>query len=201
MKFYRPTTKSRRHMSTVSYRGVLTASEPTKSLTRGRKRNMGRNSQGKLTTEHKGGGHKRLFRDIDFRYEKKDVPGRVETVEYDPNRTGFIGRVLFADGDRRYVLLPRGISVGAQIIVSEKAPLSPGNRLPIRNIPIGSFIYNIELKPGGGAVIARSAGNYAQLIALDQGQAHLKLPSTEVRKVSADAWASLERFPMKKIIW
>ncbi|MBA3550830.1 50S ribosomal protein L2 [Patescibacteria group bacterium] len=191
MKTYRPTTKSRRHMSTISYGNYLTASEPTKSLTKGFKRDVGRNSQGRVTTRHKGGGHKRLFRDIDFSYDKKDIPARIATVEYDPNRTGFIALVIYADGEKRYVLIPKALKVGDIFIVSEKADVKPGNRLPLKNLPVGTFVYNIEFKPKGGAKIARSAGNFAEVVAQDAGYTHLKMPSSEVRKVVDEAWASV----------
>lgn len=178
-------------MSVPSYKKVLTASKPYKKLTRGGKRAVGRNSAGRITTRHKGGGHKRRFREIDFRYDKRNMPARVETVEYDPNRSGFIGLICYRDGERRYVLLPQEVTVGTEILVSEDAPRKPGNRLPLKNIPVGTFVYNIELKPEGGAKIARSAGNYAEVIAHDAGYAQLKMPSTEVRKVSDQAWASI----------
>ncbi|MFA6339210.1 MAG: 50S ribosomal protein L2 [Candidatus Paceibacterota bacterium] len=191
MKSYRPTTKSRRHMTTISYRGVITASEPHKSLTGGFKRSVGRNNQGRVTVRHKGSGHKRLYREIDFKYNKINIPAKVETVEYDPNRSGFISLVCYRDGERRYVLLPKSVKVGDVFTVSEKADLKPGNRLPIKNIPVGTFIYNIELKPGAGAKLVRSAGNYAEVVAHDEGYAQIKLPSTEIRKVLETAWASV----------
>lgn len=178
-------------MSTVSYRDVLTVSEPHKSLTSGFKRSVGRNSQGRLTTRHKGGGHKRMYRDIDFKYEKIDIPATVLTLEYDPNRSGFISLICYKDGEKRYILLPKGLNVGDTVIVSESAPLKAGNRLPLRKIPVGTFVYNVELKPKGGAVIARSAGNYAEVVANEGGFVNLKMPSTEVRKVPETAWASV----------
>ncbi len=191
MKTFKPTTKSRRHFSVVTYRGVLTESEPRKSLTKGFRRHYGRNAHGRITMIRRGGGNKRLYRDIDFKYNKKDIPAKVESVEYDPNRTGFIGQVIYPDGERRYVLLPKGLSVGNTFIVSEKAPLETGNRLPLRKIPVGTFVYNVELRENGGAVLARSAGNFAQLIAIEGDWAQIKLPSTEVRKVNANAWACI----------
>jgi|SRR3989344_453599 len=191
MKFYKPTSKSRRHLSTVSYRGVITENEPHKALTSGFKRDMGRNNRGRITVQHKGGGNKHLYRMVDFKYDKYDMPARIETVEYDPNRTGFIGRVIYPDGERRYVLLPKEMTVGAVFSVSASAPLTVGNRLPLKKIPVGTFIYNVEIKPNGGAILARSAGNFAQLVALEGGHAQIKLPSTEVRKVSAEAWACI----------
>jgi large subunit ribosomal protein L2 len=191
MKSYKPTTASRRHMTTVTYRGILTASRPHKALTHGFKRSMGRNNAGRITTRHKGGGHKRLYREIDFTYNKKDIPAKIKTIEYDPNRSGFIALATYADGEKRYVLAPQALSVGDMFLVSEKAEVKPGNRLPLEKIPVGTFIYNSELKPGGGARIARSAGNYAEVIAQESGYTHLKMPSSEVRKVIGTAWASI----------
>ncbi len=191
MKRYRPTTPSRRNMTTVSYRAVITTNEPYKKLTHGFKRSMGRNAFGRITMNHKGGGHKRLYREIDFTMNKIGVPGVVKTVEYDPNRTGFIGLVNYKDGDKRYILLPKNVRPGQAVISAADAPITPGNRLPIKDIPLGTFVYNLELKAGAGAKIARSAGNFAQVIAKDAGFAHIKMPSTEVRKVSQLAWASI----------
>lgn len=191
MKKYKPTTPSRRNMSTVSYKGVLTVQEPKKSLTGGFKRGVGRNSSGRITSGHKGGGVKRLYRQIDFKYNKFDIPAKIETIEYDPNRSGFIGLVLYNDGERRYVLLPSGLKTGDKILTSEKSEISIGNRLPLNKIPVGTFVYNIEMKPHGGAKIARSAGNYAEVIASEGGFVHLKMPSSEIRKVIGGSWASI----------
>ncbi|MEX0652111.1 MAG: 50S ribosomal protein L2 [Candidatus Paceibacterota bacterium] len=190
MKIFKPTTPGRRGMTQVTLTKV-TASEPYKKLTRGQQRHVGRNSQGRITTRHKGGGHKRLYRDIDFLFNKKDIPAKVETIEYDPNRSAFIALVVYADGERRYMLLPQSLKVGDTVIVSDKAPLKPGNRLRIKNIPVGTFVYNVEIKPEGGAKLARSAGNYAEVIGLDGGYTLLKMPSSEVRKVLENAWASI----------
>ena len=178
-------------MTTVSYRGVITSNEPEKSLTFGRKRAVGRNSQGRITTRHKGSGHKRLYRDIDFTYNKKDIPATIVSVEYDPNRTAFISLAQYADGEKRYVILPKSLKVGDKFIVGEKVDVKPGNRLPLKNIPVGTFVYNVEIKPQGGAKIGRSAGNYAEVIGHDMGMAFIKLPSSEVRKVMDTAWASV----------
>ena len=152
---------------------------------------MGRNSAGRIAVRHKGGGNKRRYRQIDFAYNKRDIPATVETVEYDPNRSGFIGLVCYKDGERRYVLLPRQTRVGDTILTSEKAPARVGNRLPLKKVGVGTFVYNVELKPEGGAKLARSAGNYAEVIAQDAGYTHLKMPSTEIRKVPDKAWASI----------
>lgn len=191
MKFYKPTTKSRRGMSTISYGNYITASEPQKSLTHGFKRSRGRNNQGEITTRHKGGGHKRLFREIDFKYDKFDIPYTIKSVEYDPNRTGFIGLAQYKDGEKRYVLLPSSVKVGDICITSENAEAKPGNRLSLRNIVVGTFVYNVELKPKGGAKLARSAGNYVEVIAKDAGYVDIKLPSSEVRKVQETCFASI----------
>ncbi len=191
MKKYRPTTPSKRHQTTVSYRGVLTASEPLKKLTTGFKRSVGRNNQGRITMRHKGGGHKRLYREIDFMYNKHDIPAKITTIEYDPNRNAFIGLAVYADGEKRYVVVPKSVKVGDKFIVGEKAPLAVGNRLPMKVIPVGTFVYNVEIKPGNGAKLARSAGVFAQVVANDLGYTNVKMPSTEVRKVSENCWASI----------
>src|SRR3989344_4384280 len=191
MKTYKPTTKSRRHMSGINYRQIVTATEPTKSLTKGFRRAMGRNNRGVITTRHKGGGAKRLYRDIDFKFDKYDIPYTIKTIEYDPNRSGFIGLVTYKDGEKRYVLLHNTAKVGDTFMVSEKAVFVPGNRLPLKNITVGTFVYNIELKHKGGAKLARSGGNYAEVLAKDGGYVDLKMPSSEVRKVPANAWASI----------
>src|SRR3990167_7640547 len=150
MKTYRPTSKSRRQMSHVSYKGVLSRVVPEKSLTHGFKRSVGRNSDGRITMRHKGGGHKRLYREVDFLYDKKDIPAIIKSVEYDPNRSAFIGLAVYRDGEKRYVILPKSVKPGDAFLVSGKAELKPGNRLPLKNIPVGTFVYNIELKPRGG---------------------------------------------------
>ena len=190
MKTYKPYTKSRRHMTGINFREKLTASEPHKALVTGGKRHMGRNNAGRITVRHKGGGHKRLFRDVDFTY-KKMVPAVVETIEYDPNRSGFIGLVLYKDGERRYMLLPGSTKVGDTIQTGENVPALPGNRMPLKSMPIGAFIYNVEIKPGNGGKLGRSAGTHIELIARDQGYADLKMPSSEVRKVLDTCYATL----------
>lgn len=191
MKQYRPTTPSRRQMSGISFRGILTAQEPKKSLTKGFKRTKGRNSFGRITVRHKGGGAKRLYREIDFKYDKKNIPAVINSIEYDPNRSGFIGLVSYNDGEKRYILLPAGLKTGDKITVSESAEIRPGNRLLLKNIPVGTFIYNIELKPGAGAQLARSAGNYAELLAHDKEFGMIKLSSGEIRKIPENVWASI----------
>lgn len=191
MKTYKPTSKSRRHMSTVSYRKSLSGDKPTKNLLASKKRRGGRNAFGRITMRHQGGGHKRRLRVIDFTYNKFDIPAILETIEYDPYRSANIARVLYADGERRYVLAQKNMRVGDSFTVSSDALIKVGNRLPLGKIPVGTFVYNIELKVNAGSRLARSAGNYAQVIAHDSGYAQVKLPSTEVRKISDLCWASI----------
>jgi large subunit ribosomal protein L2 len=178
-------------MTTLPYRKYLTHDEPYKPLTKGMKRDMGRNSQGRITVRHKGGGNSKLYRMVDFFYDKKEMPATIKTVEYDPYRTAFIALVQYKDGEKRYVIVPKGMKPGNTFIVSENALIETGNRLPLRKIPVGTFVYNIEVRPGGGAKMVRSAGSFAQVIANDAGYTHLKLPSTEVRKVHDNAWATV----------
>ncbi len=189
MKKYKPTSAGRRGMTVVSYRDNLTTKHPHKKLTKGGKRHVGRNNQGRITTPHKGGGHKRSYRDVDFKYNKIDVPATFSTVEYDPNRNAFISLAVYADGEKRYVVLPKGAKVGDKFVVSKTAEPKNGNRLPLVNIPVGTFVYNVEIKTNGGAKLARSAGSFLQVVAHDGDKTFLKMPSTEVRKVPANAWA------------
>lgn len=191
MKVHKPTTPGRRGLKTINYRSTLTVSNPHKSLTKGVKRSVGRNNQGRITVRHKGGGHKRLWREIDFKYDKKDIFGKVETVEYDPNRSGLIGLVCYADGDRRYLLLPMKVKVGDTILSSVQAEIKPGNRLPLKNIGSGTFIYNIETRPTAGAKLARAAGAYAEILSNDAGYSLIKMPSGEIRKINENSWASI----------
>ncbi len=191
MKSYKPTTPSKRHQTTVSYRNVLTTSKPLKSLTHGFKRSVGRNNAGRITMRHKGGGHKRLYREIDFMYNKIDIPAKITSIEYDPNRNAFISLVVYADGEKRYVVVPKSMKVGDKFTVGPKSPLAVGNRLPLKLIPVGTFVYNVEIKPGNGAKLVRSAGTFGQVVANDNGYTNIKMPSTEVRKVSENAYACI----------
>lgn len=191
MKTYKPTSASRRSTMTIDYRKVITRTEPEKSLTVGKKRHVGRNNLGRITTRHKGGGNKRLYRLVDFLYNKHDIPARIDSVEYDPNRSAFIGLAIYADGEKRYVVLPKKVGVGHKFLVSEKAPIETGNRLPLKAIPAGTYVYNIELKPGAGAKIVRSAGSFAQIVAQNDGYTQLKMPSTEIRRVQDTCWACI----------
>jgi large subunit ribosomal protein L2 len=191
MKKLKPTTPGRRGTILVSYRNLLTGKKPHKPLVKGGKRAVGRSSSGRITMRHKGGGHKRRFRDIDFIYNKKNIPAVVESIEYDPNRSAFIALVVFKDGERRYVLAHSTMKAGDEFIVSQEAPLEKGNRTVLSRMPVGFFVYNVELQPDGGARIGRSAGNAVEVVAQDAGKTHLKMPSGEVRKVSDKGWASV----------
>lgn len=193
MKKHKPTSAGRRDMTTVTYRGVLTASKPKKSLTSGLKKHAGRNHHGRITTRHQGSGNKRRYRMIDFKYfDKAGVPAKFETVEYDPNRNAFISLVCYRDGERRYVVTPKNIKVGDEFLVSpDIKEMKIGNRTILKNVPVGTFVHNVELKPEGGAKMARSAGTYVQVSAHDEGKTSLKLASGEVRKVSENCWATI----------
>lgn len=176
-------------MTTVDY-SVLSRVKRLKSAAIDLKKNMARNNQGRITVRHQGGGVKRIYRVIDFGQAKINIPGRVEYIEYDPYRTSFIIRVVFKDGDRRYLIAPDGISVNDTVLIAEKAPLSPGNRMMLKNFPIGYSVHNIELNIGRGGQIVRSAGSEAQILAHEHGYTHLKMPSGEVRKVLWSNFAS-----------
>ena len=191
MKEYKPTSPSQRGRISINYREVLSGHKPEKSLMKGGRSYAGRNSFGRITVRHQGGGHKKSHRMVDFRFDKKNIPAKITTVEYDPFRSAFIGVAVYADGEKRYVLLPKLAKVGDTFIVSETAPVTRANRLPLGNMPVGTFVYNIELKPNGGAVLARSAGNFCEVVAQDAGYTHIKMPSTEVRRVISTAWASV----------
>lgn len=191
IKSLHPATPGTRQVIGIDYRRTLSGDRPHKALTYGRKRHVGRNSAGRITVRHKGGGHKRRFRDVDFSYTKIDIPGVVETIEYDPNRSGFIGVVRYKDGERRYTLLPGGVKIGDAVLASPGAPVRPGNRLPLGKMPVGTYIYNIEIKPQGGAKMVRSAGSFAEVLSNDAGYTLVRLPSTEVRKIVDRAWATV----------
>lgn len=188
MKKYRPTTPSRRGMTGVSYT-KLSKVKPLKKLTKRIVLKAGR-SKGRITTRHKS-GPKRKYRIIDFKRDKFDIPAKVQTIEYDPNRSAFIALILYEDGEKRYILAPDKLKVGDKIVCGEKVPLKPGNRTYLKNIPIGTPVYNIELIPGKGGKIAKAAGTSARLMAIEEGHAHLTLPSSEVRKVLENAMATI----------
>ena len=191
MKKHNPTSPGRRQMEIVDYKSVITQKDPYKSLVFGRKRDVGRNSQGRITTRHKGAGVKRLFRLIDFKYDKKDIPARVASVEYDPNRTSFVVLLHYSDGEKRYVLAPQAIKIGMSVVTSEKAPVEIGNRTTLGRIPVGTVVYNIELEKGRGAQMARSAGSGALVLAQEGEFTHIQLPSKEIRMIRSDHWASI----------
>lgn len=192
MRQFQPTTPGRRGMTAHS-RSFLFRQGPEKRLSIGRKRAMGRNNSGRITSQHKGGGHKRLYRIIDFRQEKLDIPARVLSYEYDPNRTSYVALVCYKDGEKRYVLLPQGLAVGAEILVAKNAPVQPGNRLPLGDVPVGTFVYNVEVHPGGGGKLVRSAGVGAEVLAHDAPHVLLRFPSKEERKVHERCWGSIGR--------
>jgi large subunit ribosomal protein L2 len=192
MKSFKPTTPSRRHTVLTPYKELLSGEqEPFKTLVKGTKNSGGRNNRGRITMRHRGGGNKKSIRLVDFKFDKKDIPAKVEGVQYDPFRTGFVALAVYRDGERRYVIAPKGMKAGDTFIVSETAPITVGNRLPLRKIPVNTFVYGVEIKPGSGAKIARSAGNFVEVTGHDDGYAYLKMPSGEVRKVVDSAWASI----------
>ncbi len=191
MKKYKPTSPARRQAEVVDWKNIVTQKEPHVSLTFGWKRAVGRNNKGRITTRHKGGGVKRLWRVIDFKYDKKDVPAQVVSLEYDPNRTSFIALVQYRDGERRYILAAQNLKVGTEIVVSEKAPFEIGNRTVLGRIPVGTMVYNIELEKGRGAQLVRSAGTGAIVLAQEGASTNLQLPSKEVRIVPSNVWASI----------
>lgn len=172
---------------------MLLKGGPEKRLAVGQSRSVGRNNVGRITVRHKGGGHKRLYRLVDFRQEKRDIPGRVLSCEYDPNRTSFIALIGYPDGEKRYILLPQETPVGTEVITAQTAPIRPGNRLPVGQIPTGSFVYNVEIHPGGGGKLVRAAGVGAEVLAHDSPHVSLRLPSKEIRKVNEQCWASVGR--------
>lgn len=190
LKGYRPVTPSRR-FGTVSDHGEITTTTPEKSLTMGIRSKGGRNHQGRITSRFRGGGHKRSYRAIDFRRDKDNIPAKVASVEYDPNRSARIALLHYTDGEKRYILAPDGIRVGATVMSGSKAPHRSGNCLPLRRILEGSLVHAVEMKIGKGASLARSAGTYAQLLAKEGDYAQLKLPSGEIRKVHLDCRATL----------
>ena len=190
MKKYSPTTPSRRFITNVDY-GVLTADKPYKNLVEKLTKQSGRNNQGRITVRHQGGGNKKLYRLIDFKQDKLDIPARVETIEYDPYRSSFIALVIYKDGERRYILASKNMKVGDEIITSENIPLKEGNRLMLKNIPVGYFVYNVEINKGAGGKLARSAGSYVQVLGQENSWTHLKMASGEVRKVNWNNFASL----------
>ncbi len=192
LKKYRPTTPSRRFM-TVSGFEEITKTQPEKSLTRAKKQNAGRNSAGRITVRHRGGGHKKKYRVVDFRRDKVGIPARVAAIEYDPNRSANIALLFYVDGEKRYILAPQGLKVGTMVESGPDAEPSIGNTLPLSKVPLGLFIHNIELYPGRGGKLVRSAGNAAQLMSREGKYANVKLPSGEIRMINVACMASVGR--------
>ena len=190
IKKYKPTTPGLRGMTVADFKEITT-DKPEKSLTVTLKKHSGRNSRGKITVRHRGGGTRSKYRIIDFKRNKDDIPGKVATIEYDPNRSAYIALINYADGEKRYILAPEGLKVGDVLMSGQKADIKSGNALPISNIPVGTMIHNIEMKPGKGGQLVRSAGNGAQLMAKEDKYAQVRLPSGEVRKVRMECRATI----------
>ncbi len=190
LKHYNPTTPSQRQLVTVD-RSELWKGKPVKKLTRGLTKSGGRNNKGRITMWHRGGGHKRTYRIVDFKRRKLDVEGTVQRLEYDPNRTAFIALIEYEDGEQAYIIAPQRLGIGDKILAAQRADIKPGNAMPISSIPVGTIIHNVELKPGKGGQLARSAGAYVQLVGRESGYALLRLTSGEVRRVRAECMASI----------
>jgi large subunit ribosomal protein L2 len=187
---FKPTTPGQRHKVAISF-DTITASKPEKSLLVPKTRSGGRNDTGKMTIANVGGGHKKKYRLVDFKREKFNIPAKVATIEYDPNRTANIALLNYVDGEKRYIIAPEGLEVGMEIISGDKAPINIGNTLPLSALPLGTIIHNVELKPGQGAIMVRSAGSYAQLMARDGKYATVKLASGEIRRILVTCLATI----------
>ncbi len=190
LKTYKPTTPGQRQLVTVD-RSELWKGKPEASLTEGLRKKGGRNNLGRITVRFRGGGHKRRYRLVDFKRTKFDVAGTVLRLEYDPNRTAFIALIEYADGEKSYILAPQRLAVGDTVVAGEKVDIKPGNALPLKNIPVGTVVHNVELKQGKGGQIARSAGTYVQLVGKDQGYAQIRLSSGELRMVRGECMATI----------
>lgn len=191
IKTYRPLTPGQRFKTGLVHTELTKNVKPLKSKTRGIKSIAGRNASGRITVRHQGGGHKRKFREIDLRRDKVGIPGTVATIEYDPNRSAHIASVNYADGEKRYILAPDQIKVGQKVMSGEKSEISIGNTLPLANIPLGTVVHNVEITPGKGGQMARSAGSSVQLMSKDNGRAQLKMPSGEIRQVNLSCCATI----------
>jgi large subunit ribosomal protein L2 len=191
VKKYKPTSPGRRFMSVSSFDDLTPGKKAEKSLQVSLKKNAGRNAQGKLTVRHQGGGHRKLYRLIDFKRSKRGVPATVTAIEYDPNRSARIALLTYADGEKRYILAPVGLNVGEKVACGPEADIKPGNALPLVNIPVGTMVHNIELQPGRGGQIVRSAGMTAQLLAREGAHAQIRMPSGEMRLVPAECYATI----------
>lgn len=190
LKNFNPTSPGVRSLTLVN-KGELHKGKPVKNLTEGLTKSGGRNNTGRITTYHRGGGHKRRYRLVDFKRQKFDVVGTVERLEYDPNRTAFIALISYEDGEQAYILAPQRLKAGDKVVAGEKVDVKPGNAMPLKNVPIGTIIHNVELKAGKGGQMARSAGTYAQLVGRDAGYAQIKLASGELRRVRGECMASV----------
>jgi large subunit ribosomal protein L2 len=190
LKTYKPKTPSLRELVLVD-RSELWRGKPVKHLTEGKKKTGGRNNTGRITGPHRGGGHKQRYRMVDFKRRKFDVPATVERLEYDPNRSGFIALVRYADGELSYILAPQRLKVGDSVVSGQRVDVKPGNAMPLGNMPVGTIVHNIELKIGKGGQLARSAGTFAQLVGKDAGYAQVKLSSGELRMVHAECMATI----------
>ncbi len=190
LKLFNPTTPGQRGLVQVS-RVQLHKGGPVKELTEGVTKSGGRNNNGRITAYHRGGGHKRRYRLIDFKRRKFDVPGTIDRLEYDPNRSAFIALVIYEDGEKAYILTPQRVQPGDKVVAGERVDIRPGNAMPMQNIPVGTIVHNIEMRPGAGGKIARSAGTYAQLVGKDQGYAQLRLSSGEMRMVRGECIATI----------
>src|SRR5580698_6299652 len=184
LKTYNPVTPGQRQLVLVDRSGLYTGA-PVKALTEGKHRTGGRNNSGSITSRYRGGGHKKAYRQIDFKRRKFDAPATVERLEYDPNRSGFIALIKYADGELAYILAPQRLKAGDQVVSGERVDIKPGNAMPRANMPVGTIVHNVELKKGRGGQLARSAGTYAQLVGKDAGYAQIKLNSGELRLVPA----------------
>ncbi len=190
LKTYKPITPGQRGLVLVDRSGIWKG-KPERSLTEGLRSKGGRNNKGRITARRRGGGHKRRYRLVDFKRQKFDIPAKVERLEYDPNRTAFIALIKYDDGEMAYILAPQRLREGDQVIASAAADIKPGNAMPMQSIPVGTIVHNVEMKPGKGGQIARSAGTYAQIIGKDQGYAQLRLISGELRMIRAECMATI----------
>ena len=191
IKKLKPTSPARRYQTYLTRDELTPNAEPEKSLLEAKKRISGRNSDGRITIRRRGGGHKRFYRIIDFKRDKAGIPGKVTQLEYDPNRSAHIALVAYLDGEKRYIIAPVGLKVGTTILSGEDADILPGNALPIKNIPLGTEVHNVELRPGKGGQLVRSAGGFAQIVAKEGDYAQLRMPSGEVRRVPVVCYATV----------
>jgi large subunit ribosomal protein L2 len=191
MKSYKPTTPARRGMTGIDF-SLLTKKKAEKSLLLSLRRSVGRSkASGRITVRHKGGGVKKLYRIIEFAQTRMDAPAKVTALEYDPNRTAFIALIEYADNTKQYIIAPQGLKVGDDVVFSQKAPLKVGNRMPLKHVSVGTQVYNIELEPGRGGILVRSAGSCAEVLAHENGFCNLRMPSTEIRKVKDECFATI----------